>query len=175
MAPFAMCAACAAEYHDPADRRFHAEPVCCPACGPRLSLAGSDGGRSATARPKDVRAKTRPGPLEEAVGLLRGGGILAVKGLGGYHLACDAADEDAVARHRLGSIADAFLSHDRPIHRRCEDSVVRAAFPVRRSRGYVPVALQLPVPAARPLVAAGPELKATFCVARGAEAFLSPH
>ncbi len=210
--------------------------------------------------------------------LLRAGGIVAVKGLGGYHLACDAADEEAVARlrerkrreekpfavmaadaaalvelgtgeeallrsrerpivlarrragapvapsvapgtpwlgvmlpytplhhllladhggvlvmtsgnvsdepiavddadaeRRLGAIADAFLAHDRPIHRRCEDSVVRVAFPLRRSRGLVPAPLPLPVPAPRPLVAAGPELKATFCVARGAEAFLSPH
>ncbi|HKI93331.1 MAG TPA: hypothetical protein VJ986_13605, partial [Gaiellaceae bacterium] len=74
-----------------------------------------------------------------------------------------------------GAIADAFLAHDRPIHRRCEDSVVRVAFPLRRSRGLVPGPLPLPVPAPRPLVAAGPELKATFCVARGAEAFLSPH
>ena len=52
---------------------------------------------------------------------------------------------------------------------------MRAAFPLRRSRGLVPAPLPLPVPAPRPLVAAGPELKATFCVARGAEAFLSPH
>jgi hydrogenase maturation protein HypF len=81
-------------------------------------------------------------------------------------------DEDA--RRRLGGIADAFLAHDRPIHRRCEDSVVRAAFPVRRSRGHVPVALPLPE-GAPPLVAAGAELKSTFCVARRREAFLSAH
>ncbi len=82
-------------------------------------------------------------------------------------------DEDA--RRRLGEIADAFLSHDRPIHRRCEDSVVRASFPVRRSRGHAPGPLPLPVPATAPIVAAGAELKSTFCVARGSEAFLSPH
>jgi hydrogenase maturation protein HypF len=255
MAGFPMCADCRREYEDPADRRFHAEPTCCPACGPRLSM-----------------------PLEEAVALLRAGAILAVKGLGGYHLACDAGNEEAVARLRslkrreekpfalmtpapdtlaevsgeewallasparpivllrrrsdapvalsvapgarwlgvmlpytplhhllcmglgvplvltsgnlsdepiayeddearvrLGGIADAFLAHDRPIHRRCEDSVVRASFPVRRSRGYVPAGLPLPVPATRPIVGAGAELKSTFCVARGATAFLSPH
>ncbi|HET7566881.1 MAG TPA: carbamoyltransferase HypF [Gaiellaceae bacterium] len=255
MAGFEMCADCRREYEDPSDRRFHAEPIACPVCGPRLSM-----------------------PLEEAVGLLRDGKVVAVKGLGGYHLACDATNEDAVARlrarklredkpfavmtaepealaevgeaerallesrerpivlcrrrpdapvapsvapgspwlglllpytplhhllaadsglplvltsgnrsdepiatgddearERLGAIADAFLAHDRPIHRRCEDSVVRAEFPIRRSRGQVPVPLPLPVPAPRPLVAAGPELKATFCVARGGEAFLSPH
>jgi hydrogenase maturation protein HypF len=82
-------------------------------------------------------------------------------------------DEDA--RERLDGIADAFLSHDRPIHRRCEDSVVRAAFPVRRSRGHAPGALPLPVAASVAVVAAGAQLKSTFCVARGAEAFLSPH
>src|SRR5581483_7763681 len=71
--------------------------------------------------------------------------------------------------------ADVFLAHDRPIHRRCEDSVVRTSFPIRRSRGYAPTSLPLPVAAAEPLVAAGAELKSTFCVARGAEAFLSPH
>jgi len=255
MAGFPLCAACRREYEDPADRRFHAEPTACPDCGPRLSL-----------------------PLEQAAGLLHDGGILAVKGLGGYHLACDATDEEAVARlrarkfreekplavmtadpgslavlssaetallegvarpivlvprrddaplarsvapgspwlglllpytplhhllchdvgrplvmtsgnrsdepiaiddedarHRLAGIADAFLSHDRPIHRRCEDSVVRAAFPLRRSRGHVPRALRLPVAAPIAFVAAGAELKSTFCVARGTEAFLSPH
>jgi hydrogenase maturation protein HypF len=255
MAGFPLCDDCRREYEDPLDRRFHAEPVCCPVCGPRLSL-----------------------PLEQAVALLRAGRILAVKGLGGYHLACDAANEDAVARlrarklredkpfavltsapgelaaptpeelellrsrerpivlvrrrpdapvapsvapgtewlglllpytplhhlllhdvggalvltsgnrsdepiaheddearERLGGIADELLAHDRPIHRRCEDSVLRAAFPLRRSRGYVPVPIALPVAARRPLVAAGAELKSTFCVVRGAEAFLSAH
>ena len=251
MAGFEMCAACRSEYEDPRDRRFHAEPICCPACGPQLSL-----------------------PIDETVALLRAGSILAVKGLGGYHLACDATNEEAVARlrsrkhredkpfavmvrhadmepeervllesrerpivlvrkhddvpvapsvapgtewlgvmlpytplhhlllhdadiplvmtsgnvsdepiafdddearDRLGAIADAFLAHDRPIHRRCEDSVVRTLFPIRRSRGYAPAAIALPVPAGSPIVAAGAELKSTFCVARGGDAFLSPH
>ncbi|MFC3986386.1 carbamoyltransferase HypF [Streptosporangium jomthongense] len=94
MAGFAMCADCAREYHDPADRRFHAQPVCCPACGPRLRLLGPVGG-------------PLPGdPVEEAVRLLRGGGVLAVKGLGGYHLAALASREPAVAalrsrKHRM--------------------------------------------------------------------------
>jgi hydrogenase maturation protein HypF len=255
MAGFPMCADCRREYEDPADRRFHAEPIACPACGPRLSM-----------------------PLENAVALLRQGAIVAVKGLGGYHLACDAANEEAVARlrarkrreekpfalmtatpeqlaeiddaewellrsrerpivllrrraeapvapsvapgtpwlgvmlpyaplhhllaadfggalvltsgnrsdepiafedgearRRLGSIADAFLAHNRPIHRRCEDSVVRAGFPLRRSRGFAPGSLPLPVSAPRPVVATGAELKSTFCVTRAREALLSPH
>jgi hydrogenase maturation protein HypF len=255
MAPFELCVDCRREYEDPSNRRFHAEPIACPACGPRLSL-----------------------PLDDAVACLRAGGILAVKGLGGYHLACDAGDEDAVARlrarkhreekplalmtgnpdvlcrvepeerillesparpivlmrrlpgapvaasvapgspwlgvllpytplhhllwhdlqrpfvltsgnlsdepiafddeeaqRRLGGIADAFLGNDRRIHRRCEDSVVRRGAVLRRSRGYAPLPLPLPVAAPVPLVAAGGELKSTFCVARGAEAFLSAH
>lgn len=254
MAGFPMCTDCRREYEDPADRRFHAEPIACPACGPQLSM-----------------------PLQEAVSLLRDGAIVAVKGLGGYHLACDATSEDAVARlrarkhrddkpfalmtaapeelcdvsaeeqsllrsrarpvvllhrrdgapvaqavapgspwlgvmlpytplhhllaadlarpvvltsgnvsdepiafddaearKRLDGIADAFLAHDRPIHRRCEDSVVRAAFPIRRSRGYAPASLPLAA-GERSIVAAGAELKSTFCVTRAGEAFLSPH
>jgi hydrogenase maturation protein HypF len=88
MAPFAMCERCAAEYHDPADRRFHAQPTCCPACGPRLTL-------------RDPAGAPLPGePLEQAAGLLRKGQILAVKGLGGYHLAADAASEEATAALR---------------------------------------------------------------------------
>ena len=255
MAAFPLCADCRREYEDPLDRRFHAEPIACPVCGPRLSM-----------------------PLDDVVELLQRGGIVAIKGLGGYHLACDAASEEAVARlrarkhreekpfalmtttpellgevgtaeaallqarerpivlvrrlpaapvapsvapgaswlgvmlpytplhhlllhdlgrslvmtsgnrsdepiafrdddalERLGPIADAVLAHDRPIHRRCEDSVVRVEFPIRRSRGFTPSPLPLPVRAPRPLVAAGAELKATFCVARGGEALLSAH
>ncbi len=255
MAGFEMCAECRAEYEDPADRRFHAEPIACPACGPTLSM-----------------------PLADAIAVLRDGGILAVKGLGGYHLACDASSEPAVARlrarkhrerkpfavmaaepeplatpdaaelellssprrpvvlvrrrpgaaladsvaprtpwlglmlpytplhhlllddfggplvmtsgnvsdepiaiddedarRRLGGIADAFLAHDRPIHRRCEDSVARASLPIRRSRGFTPDPVRLPRRGRRTIVATGAELKSTFCVARAGEAFLSAH
>jgi len=83
--------------------------------------------------------------------------------------------DDEEAHERLGQIADAFLGHDRPIHRRCEDSIVRASYPIRRSRGYAPEAVPLPVRAARPILAVGAELKSTFCVARDREAFMSPH
>jgi hydrogenase maturation protein HypF len=88
MAGFAMCAECAREYHDPADRRFHAQPVCCPACGPRLRLLDR-GGRQAGG-----------GPLAGAAARLREGAVVAVKGLGGYHLAADAACQPAVAALR---------------------------------------------------------------------------
>src|SRR3981189_2004153 len=87
MAPFAMCADCAREYTDPADRRFHAQPVCCPNCGPTLRYRDREGG-----------ATDGDGALLQARRVLRDGGILAVKGIGGYHLACGANDEPAVNR-----------------------------------------------------------------------------
>jgi hydrogenase maturation protein HypF len=87
MAGFPMCADCAREYGDPADRRFHAQPVACPACGPRLRLIVP--GATATATAAD--------PVREARALLSRGAIIAVKGLGGYHLACDATDETTVS------------------------------------------------------------------------------
>ncbi len=90
MAAFAMCPDCAREYADPADRRFHAQPVACPACGPRLRLLA---GRP----PHEV---TGADPVAEARRLLAAGAILAVKGIGGYHLACDASRPGAVAELR---------------------------------------------------------------------------
>jgi hydrogenase maturation protein HypF len=85
------------------------------------------------------------------------------------------ATEDDEARRRLGDIADAFLTHDRPIHRRCEDSVVRAAFPIRRSRGMTPQGRPVRRRGTKSILATGAELKSTFCVLRGDRAFLSPH
>ncbi|MEV6115323.1 carbamoyltransferase HypF [Streptomyces sp. NPDC052109] len=91
MAGFPMCPSCAREYGDPADRRFHAQPVACTDCGPRLSLVPGLGGL----RPaRDGRA------LATARALLAAGRIVAVKGVGGYHLACDATDDRAVAALR---------------------------------------------------------------------------
>jgi hydrogenase maturation protein HypF len=95
MSPFTMCAACAAEYRDPANRRFHAEPTCCPACGPTLTLTSPDG--TSLAGEADVAAGA---VLAEAAARLRDGQILAIKGLGGYHLATAADDEKAVAALR---------------------------------------------------------------------------
>jgi hydrogenase maturation protein HypF len=88
MASFPMCADCQAEYDDPANRRFHAEPVCCPACGPRLRLVDRSG--------REVAGDAVAG----AVALLLRGAVVAVKGLGGYHLAVDARQEAAVATLR---------------------------------------------------------------------------
>jgi hydrogenase maturation protein HypF len=97
MAGFPLCPACQAEYDDPGDRRFHAQPNACPACGPRLRLVAPDGSPLAEA----------DAALDRAVQLLRNGGILALKGIGGYHLACDAADEAAVAELRRRKARDA--------------------------------------------------------------------
>lgn len=274
MAGFTMCSACRAEYGDPRDRRFHAEPTACPACGPRLALRNADGAPRPSAD-----------PLHDAAAALRAGRIVAVKGLGGYHLACDAtngaavrelrrrkrreakplavmvadlevarrlcdvsdaeaallasparpivllarratggvADEvaprcrdlgvmlpytplhhllleaasvplvmtsgnasdepiafdDADALERLRGIADLFLLHDRPIEIRCDDSVARvvrgAPMLLRRSRGWVPLAIRLPVAAARPILACGGQLKSVVGLARGRDVFLSQH
>ncbi|MFN2456555.1 MAG: Sua5/YciO/YrdC/YwlC family protein, partial [Pyrinomonadaceae bacterium] len=86
-------------------------------------------------------------------------------------------DTDAV--QRLSAIADRFLIHNRPIATRTDDSVVRLfrgrEYPVRRSRGYVPHPVPLPVALARPVLGCGAELKNTFCLARGRHAFLSHH
>lgn len=107
MAGFPMCAACAREYADPADRRFHAQTVCCPRCGPRLELVLPDGPRESG---QDALARARR--------LLAGGAVLAVKGLGGYHLACDADDERAVAtlRRRKQRGGKAFAVMVRDLH-----------------------------------------------------------
>ena len=83
------------------------------------------------------------------------------------------ADNDAA--RRLEPIAEDFLVHDRPIHTRTDDSVVRAGVMLRRSRGYVPDALELPIAAPRPLLACGAELKSTFCLAKGTRAWVSHH
>jgi hydrogenase maturation protein HypF len=275
MAPFAMCAKCQAEYDDPRDRRFHAQPVACPACGPRL-------------RAWSVSDPALPvqDPLSYAIASLERGEIVAVKGLGGYHLACLAerrgavselrarkhrdekpfalmvrdvllarelcevdddeaalltssrrpivllrrrpgfwvapevapqnpnlgvmlpytplhhllvngldgaplvmtsgntsdepiAHDDDDAAHRLSEIAGVFLGHDRPIHVRCDDSVTRlvAGFelPLRRSRGFAPEPLELPVSLRQPSLALGGELKVVFALGRGRHAFLSHH
>jgi hydrogenase maturation protein HypF len=95
MRDFRMCAACRAEYDDPLDRRFHAEPTACPQCGPRLSLRDAKT-CELTSDPDDIETA-----LSRAGQLLSSGKILAVKGIGGFHLACDALNREAVSRLRL--------------------------------------------------------------------------
>ncbi|MDJ0944390.1 MAG: carbamoyltransferase HypF [Kiloniellales bacterium] len=105
MAGFPLCPACACEYADPADRRFHAQPLACPVCGPRLSE-----------------------PVERILARLRRGEIVALKGIGGYHLACDARNARSVARLRARkdreakpfAVMVAGLSSARRIARLCD-------------------------------------------------------
>jgi hydrogenase maturation protein HypF len=281
MAGFTMCPQCLAEYEDPADRRFHAQPNACPTCGPQVQFIAADGSAVPLAGARDAVAAAARALCE--------GAIVAVKGVGGYHLACVAscdtvvarlrerkhrpdkpfavmaaditsaeqmveldvmeaqlltsrerpiilarrrphamiaqavaprqrnlgimlpysplhhllladvgeplvmtsgnvsdepiAFEDVDARDRLGHIADAFLVHNRPIETRTDDSVVRVMYiggtqqpvTIRRSRGYVPVPLALPVTAPRPLLACGGQLKNTFCLVRDRRAWIGPH
>jgi hydrogenase maturation protein HypF len=279
MAEFAMCAACRAEYEDPLDRRFHAQPNACAVCGPRARLLERDGTEVAPAGGGDRDA------VRAAADDLLAGRILAIKGLGGYHLACRADDEAAVAalrarKHRedrpfallvadlaaarrlvtlddaeaalltsrerpivlaarlpdgavapsvaprapelglmapytplhqllatdagvpivltsgnvsdepiafedgdalarLGEIADRFLVHDRPIATRTDDSVARVVrgrpLLLRRSRGFVPAVLDLPLPAPCGILGCGAEQKAAFCLASGTRAWVSHH
>lgn len=279
MAPFALCPACRAEYDDPSDRRFHAEAIACPDCGPRVRLIRLDG-----RLPADLPDGFDD--MDRVCALLQRGEIVAIKGLGGYHLACDATQGPVVAalrerkrrdakpfalmardlgiirRHaevgpaeeallrspagpivllrangparlpeavapgldrigfmlpttplhqlvlrrmdrpvvmtsgnlssepqvidesalhaRLTGVATYALIHDRDIVNRVDDSVARvvggAPRLLRRARGYAPAALPLPPGlGGAPVLALGGELKATFCLARGAEAILSQH
>jgi len=86
MQPFTMCKPCAAEYHNPSDRRFHAQPNACPQCGPHLTLHNGEGLPLPCAN-----------PIQECINLLRQGKIVAIKGIGGFHLAVDATNNFAVA------------------------------------------------------------------------------
>ncbi len=143
MAGFEMCADCRAEYEDPADRRFHAQPIACPACGPTLTAFACRKGSDPSLHFDVERGLT---PLEEAVAALLGGAIVAVKGLGGYHLACRADDERAVAKLRS-----------------------------RKHREDKPFALMVPsVEAARALVELGPAEEALLRGARAADRARSP-
>ena len=149
MAAFAMCPECAREYADPTDRRFHAQPVCCPDCGPQLSylVPGDD-------------VVHREEALSAAQALLRDGGVLAVKGVGGYHLACDASNDAAVAelrrRKRRGDKPFAVMVPDLDTARRIvnvDDYAARVLTGPQRPIVLLPVA---PIPASR-----GPWLPAT--------------
>lgn len=92
MSAFPMCEHCRAEYENPADRRFHAEPNACPVCGPRTWLEGASGNRIAPESGEDSVAA--------AAHLIASGAIVAIKGIGGFHLACDAGNDAAVSRLR---------------------------------------------------------------------------
>ncbi len=95
MSVFPMCEECDSEYHDPVNRRFHAQPNACPACGPRLFLLDNEGEEIPV---DDV--------ISAACKLLKEGRIIAIKGLGGYHLACDALNSDAVSKLRARKLRE---------------------------------------------------------------------
>ena len=116
MAAFALCPDCGREYGEPLDRRFHAEPVACPACGPSLEFVSGE----------RLRVTDTGMALSACVQALREGRIVAVKGVGGYHLLCDAGDDRAVARLRR-----------------------------RKQRPHKPLAVMFPAPAGDPLCAVG--------------------
>lgn len=269
MKKFALCPECRGEYLDPGDRRYHAQPVSCPNCGPRLQLI--------------IRGKAQSGdPLRRAITLLKKGRIVAVKGIGGFHLAGRANDPKALGRLRrfkgrerkpfalmaalpmvqrhcllsadekkllrspqapivllrarpgdrlvrlsapgqnrigfmlpysplhelliagmgeplamtsaniadepilfddaapeLPGLCDALLTHDRPILSFADDSVMHLIGKepcfVRRSRGYVPLPIALPIASGRTVLALGGMLKTTFCLSQGGRAFVGPH
>ncbi|MHB8883801.1 MAG: carbamoyltransferase HypF [Methylovirgula sp.] len=96
MAEFAMCDACRGEYEDPADRRFHAEPIACHHCGPRVLLERAGAGVV------EFSSFSMLDDVDAVAGMLLNGYIVAIKGLGGFHLACDATNASAVARLRAG-------------------------------------------------------------------------
>ena len=271
---FHICPLCEREFNDPGDRRYHAQPNACPECGPQVFLSTSSG--------EPVGSSN---PIKEAASRLQAGHIVGVKGLGGFHLACNALDPRAVcelrrrkkriqkpfavmfpnvvcvsrycqiseeekqllldparpivllrrnieaelpeelapglteigallpytplhalllheatvplvmtsgnlseepiaceneqALRRLGALVDCFLMHDRDIPVRCDDSVARvwSGKPIvfRRSRGYTPLPLTLPITANKPILACGALLKNTFCLLKGNKALLSHH
>lgn len=102
MASFELCEFCAGQYSDPADRRFHAQPLGCADCGPRLAYERSSVSHGVLAG--DGRHKAEPGASDSVIATVQGdladGAIVAIKGIGGYHLACDATNDDAVRRLR---------------------------------------------------------------------------
>jgi hydrogenase maturation protein HypF len=140
MAAFAMCDQCRREYEDPSDRRFHAQPVCCPACGPRLQLWTTP--RSFSTDAPAAHAPAGEDALRHAVGLLHQGQVLAIKGLGGYHLAVDAADEAATRtlrerKHREDRPFAVMVGDALAARELCEVDADAEAILVERSRPIV--------------------------------------
>ena len=98
MAGFPLCAACQAEYENPGDRRFHAEPVACPVCGPTLEFQARDVQKKSLGETSEIFRQREE--INICVQVLRAGEIVAVKGIGGYHLMCDANNDTVVKRLR---------------------------------------------------------------------------
>ncbi len=147
MAGFAMCPTCAAEYADPMDRRFHAQPDACFDCGPHLVLyeKSSKGTAPSEEYSEGIWGMTRTESdaiLSRTVDVLVAGGIVAIKGLGGFHLACDAANPDALAtlraRKRRGGQAFAVMVGSvRAVRELCEVSAAEEAVMASPARPIV--------------------------------------
>ncbi len=275
MKSFSMCPDCEAEYSLPSDRRFHAQPDACSVCGPSVCLYNEKG----------ELILTKDSAIKKTIDLINEGLIIAIKGIGGYHLVCDAADKTAVDRlrkrkhreekpmavmfpdlsgikaaaytdsleeralnsiekpivilkkketapladsvspdngtigaflpytplhhiilqaikkpviatsanmtdepivkdnadafERLSDITDYTLSHNRHIVRRCDDSVVRITaqrqVPLRRSRGFAPLAITLPFKINKPVLCLGPYMNNTIAVGIDDKVFMSQH
>ncbi len=164
MAPFKMCPDCQAEYDDPTKRRFHAQPNACSVCGPRVWLVR--GSKYKVLSPGDVGHWTSDEAIKATRTLLATGAIVAIKGLGGFHLACDATNDEAVAllRERKGRVDKPFAimsfdlemverycevsdeerelltSHERPIvllHRRPDSSISPLVAPANNYLGVM--------------------------------------
>jgi hydrogenase maturation protein HypF len=130
MAPFEMCPACRQEYEDPLDRRYHAQPVACPDCGPYIWMERA--GEQVAAREQ---------ALQEARNLLRQGGILAVKGLGGFHLACDARNRQAVQ-----ALRDRKLRVDKPFALMAANlDIIKSEVDVTAEEGQILTSRQRPI------------------------------
>ena len=141
MAAWPLCSACRAEYTDPRDRRFHAEPVACPRCGPQYRLVPS----------ADARVQQGASPIAATAQLILGGAIVAIKGIGGYHLCCDARNEAAVAALRTRK-----YRKSRPF------AVMARDLNVARTLVELDVpALELLTSAARPIVLAAARVRLT--------------
>lgn len=147
MAGFRLCRDCQREYDDPTDRRFHAQPIACPACGPQLALLNKQGEQLAHAEQDAIAA---------CAALLQAGQIVALKGIGGFHLACDASNQAAVARLRAAKHREA-----KPFAVMLRDLSVAARYVelsavARQALGHhTAPAVILPVRADAPTLAAG--------------------
>ena len=106
MAAFAMCEACRKEYESPGNRRFHAQPICCPSCGPTLTLITADGKPYTNPVLHNASIGNTSDPINQCIEMLVSGMIVAIKGIGGFHLACRADDESAIARLRTRKIRE---------------------------------------------------------------------
>jgi hydrogenase maturation protein HypF len=149
MAPFVMCPDCQAEYDDPTNRRFHAQPNACPVCGPRLEFRAGP----------DASPLYGEEALQAARAAIRAGRIVAVKGLGGFHLACDATADAPVARlrERKGRVDKPFaiMSFDLPtVERYCQVDDAERALLASRQRPIVLLRRRTDAPIS-PLVAPG--------------------